>query len=44
MNMLMWCTYDVVSMNYVVLITHLIQMGFAVVGMIIHDRKKKEEN
>lgn len=42
MNMLMWCTYDVVSANYVVLITHLIQMGFAVVGMIIHDRKAKK--
>lgn len=41
MNMLMWCTYDVVSGNFIVLITHLIQMGFAVVGMIIHDRKKK---
>ena len=41
MNMLMWCTYDVISENYIVLITHLIQMGFAVVGMIIHDRKKK---
>ncbi len=40
MNMLMWCTYDIVSANFIVLITHLIQMGFAVVGMIIHDRKK----
>ncbi len=43
MNMLMWCTYDIVSMNFVVLVTHLIQMGFAVVGMIIHDRKNKKE-
>ncbi len=42
MNMLMWCTYDIVSANFVVLITHLIQMGFAVVGMIIHDRKKND--
>ena len=42
MNMLMWCTYDIVSGNFIVLVTHLIQMGFAVVGMIIHDRKKKE--
>ncbi len=42
MNMLMWCTYDIVSGNFVVLITHLIQMGFAVVGMIIHDRKAKK--
>lgn len=40
MNMLMWCMYDIVSANYIILITHLIQMGFAVVGMIIHDRKK----
>lgn len=43
MNMLMWCTYDVISGNFVVLITHLIQMGFAVVGMIIHDRKKSNK-
>lgn len=42
MNMLMWCTYDIISGNFVVLITHLIQMGFAVVGMIIHDRKKAD--
>ena len=42
MNMLMWCTYDVISVNFVLLITHLIQMGFAVVGLIIHDRKKSK--
>ena len=41
-NMILWCVYDILSMTYSVLITHGIQLGFAVVGMIIHDRKKSE--
>lgn len=42
-NMLMWCTYDLISGNVQVLITHIVQLTFAVVGMIIHDRKNKKE-
>ena len=45
-NMLLWCLYDVLSGSYPVLLTHGIQLVFAVVGMMIHDRKaeKTEEN
>lgn len=43
-NMVMWCIYDLVSGAYSVLATHIVQLLFAVAGMIIHDRKKKEEN
>lgn len=38
-NMLLWCTYDIVSMAYPGLLTHGIQLVFLAVGMIIHDRK-----
>lgn len=41
-NMLMWCTYDLISGAYSVLATHIVQLLFAVAGMIIHDRKKCE--
>ena len=41
MNMMMWCIYDLISGNIQVLITHVIQLSFAVIGMIIHDRKNK---
>lgn len=42
-NMILWCAYDLLSKNYSVLITHLVQMSFSVIGMIIHDRKKAED-
>ncbi len=42
-NMVLWCVYDVISKSYSVLATHVPQLLFAVVGMIIHDRKKKTE-
>lgn len=40
-NMILWCIYDILSASYSVLITHGIQLCFAVVGMLIHDRKNK---
>lgn len=40
-NMVMWCIYDMISGAYSVLATHIVQLTFAVVGMIIHDRKKE---
>lgn len=43
MNMIMWCIYDLISGNISVLITHIIQLSFAVVGMIIHDRNNKNK-
>lgn len=42
MNMIMWCIYDLLSGNIQVLITHIIQLSVAVIGMVIHDRKNKE--
>ncbi|MBR2499667.1 MAG: YgjV family protein [Clostridia bacterium] len=41
-NMTLWCIYDVLSASYSVLITHIPQLVFAIVGMIVHDRKKSE--
>ena len=41
-NMVLWCTYDVLSHSYSVLITHIPQLTFTVIGMLIHDIKKKE--
>lgn len=42
-NMGLWCTYDVSSGSFGALITHGIQIVFAIAGMIIHDREKKQE-
>ena len=39
-NMILWCLYDILSKSYSVLITHTPQLIFAIVGMVIHDRKK----
>ncbi|MBQ7897209.1 MAG: YgjV family protein [Clostridia bacterium] len=41
-NMLLWCTYDILSATYSVLVTHAIQLAFAFIGMIIHDKKTKK--
>ncbi len=40
-NMILWCLYDVLSMSYSALVIHIPQLGFAIVGMIIYDRKEK---
>jgi len=40
-NLLLWCLYDVLSKSYGALTAHLIQVVFTILGMIIHDRKKK---
>ena len=40
-NMLLWCSYDVLSKSFGALVTHVPQLLFTVVGMIIHDRKNK---
>lgn len=42
-NMALWCTYDILSGSYSVLVTHGIQLSFTIIGMIIHDRKKITE-
>ena len=41
-NMVLWCTYDVLAPAYSALATHIPQLLFTVAGMIIHDRKKAE--
>lgn len=41
-NMTLWCTYDVLSASYSVLVSHVLQLLFVVVGMLLHDRKKNE--
>lgn len=38
-NMGLWCLYDILSGSFGVLFTHGTQLAFAVVGMVIHDRK-----
>lgn len=40
-NMVLWCIYDILSESYSVLVTHLPQLFFAVIGMLIHDRHVK---
>lgn len=42
-NMLLWCTYDILSRSYSVLASHIPQLLFTVAGMIIHDRKKSQK-
>ena len=39
-NMVLWCTYDVLAPAYSALATHIPQLLFTVAGMIIHDRKR----
>ena len=42
-NMLLWCTYDVLAKSFSVLwCSHIPLLVFSVAGMIIHDRKQKK--
>lgn len=40
-NMCLWCTYDALGRAFGTLTSHCLQLGFTVVGTIVHDRKKK---
>ena len=40
-NMCMWCIYDIIAFAFPSLITHVILFVFTVAGMIIHDKKSK---
>ena len=42
-NMVLWCTYDLLRAAHGPLTTHVILLVFTVVGMLLHDRKKNEE-
>ena len=39
-NTLLWITYDLVSLSFGPLSTHLIQLTTIVVGMVVHDRNR----
>ncbi|MBE6689388.1 MAG: YgjV family protein [Ruminococcaceae bacterium] len=41
-NMILWSSYDIIKGSYAPLVTHAIMLAFNVVGMIIHDTKKKK--
>ncbi len=43
-NMNLWCIYDVLSGSYSVLVTHVPQLAFTVIGMVTYDRKEKNLN
>ncbi len=40
LNVFGWILYDIVTLAYGALATHVIQFGITVVGIFIHDRKK----
>ena len=42
-NITLWGVYDILSESYSALITHVVLLVFTIVGMIVHDRKKKSE-
>ena len=42
-NMVLWCTYDVLAGAYGGLITHVSLLVFTAVGMLLHDRKENLE-
>lgn len=37
-NMSLWCIYDILSGSYNVLVTHVPQLAFVIIGILIHDR------
>ena len=40
-NAIFWLIYDITSLSYGPIITHVFQSSVAVFGMVVHDRKKK---
>lgn len=40
LNLVLWCTYDVLTASYGSLLAHIGQLTFNVTGMVIHDRKQ----
>ncbi|MBQ9859185.1 MAG: YgjV family protein [Clostridia bacterium] len=43
-NMVLWCTYDVLSKSYNGLLTHIPLLVFTVAGMLLYDRKNTQKN
>ena len=42
-NSILWCIYVLLSKSYGAFVSHIILLAFTIVGMIIHDRKKNNE-
>ena len=42
-NLILWVTFDLVSMSISTLIPHLFQVGCTVLGMILYDRKANKK-
>lgn len=40
-NLALWCFYDGVIASYSVLITHGVQLGITLIGILLYDRKKQ---
>lgn len=40
-NLVLWCFYDGVTASYSVLITHGVQLGITLIGILLYDRKKR---
>lgn len=40
-NLLLWCTYDILTASYGTMLAHIGQLTFNVIGMLIHDRKQR---
>lgn len=38
-NMILWCTYDILSKSFGAIITHAVLLLFTVVGMLVNDTK-----
>lgn len=41
-NVILWCSYDVLSKSYAGLIPHVVMLVFTLVGMLVQDRKAKQ--
>jgi len=39
-NLVLWCTYDVMTASFGTLAVHIAQILFTVLGMLLFDRKK----
>ncbi len=43
LNMSLWCVYDVLTGSYSVLVSHVLQLVFPMVGKVLFDRKKEDK-
>ncbi len=43
LNMALWCTYDILTCSYSVLVSHVLQLVFPIVGKVLLDGKKDKK-